>query len=202
VRIIKYTHSCVRIEHRGQALVIDPGIWSEPRALDGADAVLVTHEHADHVDALRLVGLGAPVYAPAGADIPYVRPIPVTPGERFVAAGFPVQAVGGHHATVHSGQTGVANLGYVVDDRLYHPGDALARPDQPIETLLVPMQANWLKTAEAVDFAREVGADEVFGIHDGQLNERGLSSVNDWLTELVPTYRYLAAGESCDKLPA
>ena len=202
MRIIKYTHSCVRIEHEGRVLVIDPGIWSEPRALDGADAVLVTHEHADHVDALRLVGLGAPVYAPAGADIPYLPTIPVTPGEQFVAAAFPVRAVGGRHATVHNGQTAVANLGYIVDDRLYHPGDALARPDQPIETLLVPMQASWLKTAEAVEFAREIGAGEAFGIHDGQLNERGLSSVNGWLAELVPAYRYLAAGESCDKLPA
>jgi L-ascorbate metabolism protein UlaG (beta-lactamase superfamily) len=202
VRIIKYTHSCVRIELQGRVLVIDPGIWSEPSALDGADAVLVTHEHADHVDDLRLVGLGAPVYAPAGATIPYLQTIPVHPGERFEAAGFAVRAVGDRHATVHSGQTGVPNLGYVVDDRLYHPGDALARPDQSIETLLLPMQANWLKTAEAVEFAREVGAGEVFGIHDGQVNERGLSSVNGWLAELVPAYRYLAVRESCDKLPA
>ena len=202
MRIIKYTHSCVRIEHRGQVLVIDPGIWSEPRALDGADAVLVTHEHADHVDDLRLVGLGAPVYAPAGADIPNLESIPVRPGETFTAAGMTVRTVGERHATVHSGQTGVANLGYVVDDRLYHPGDALARPAQAIETLLLPMHANWLKTAEAVDFAHDVGAEAVFGIHEGQLNERGLSSVNDWLAELVPAYRYLAVGESCDKLPA
>jgi hypothetical protein len=26
-------------------LVIDPGAWSEPQALIGADAVLVSHEH-------------------------------------------------------------------------------------------------------------------------------------------------------------
>jgi len=64
------------------------------------------------------------------------------------------------------------------------------------------MHANWLKTAEAVDFAHDVGAEAVFGIHEGQLNERGLSGVNDWLAELVPAYRYLAVGESCDKLPA
>ncbi|MGC4856986.1 hypothetical protein ACLQ24_27340 [Micromonospora sp. DT4] len=28
---------------------------------------LVTHEHTDHVDVLRLAGLGVPVYAPEGA---------------------------------------------------------------------------------------------------------------------------------------
>jgi L-ascorbate metabolism protein UlaG (beta-lactamase superfamily) len=47
MRLIKYTHACVRLEHDGRALVIDPGTWSEPAALDGATAVLVTHEHFD-----------------------------------------------------------------------------------------------------------------------------------------------------------
>ena len=37
--------------------------------------------------------------------------------------------------------------------------------------------------------------------HEGQLNDRGLSSVNDWLTETTQAYRYLPAGQSCDKLP-
>ncbi|GHF15501.1 hypothetical protein GCM10014715_83470 [Streptomyces spiralis] len=43
MRITKYTHSCVRLQHDGGATpVIDPGVWSEPEALAGADAVLVT----------------------------------------------------------------------------------------------------------------------------------------------------------------
>ena len=68
--ITKFTHSCVRLEKAGRVLVIDPGMWSEAGALLGADAVLVTHEHVDHVDPVRLAGIGAPVFAPAGADLP------------------------------------------------------------------------------------------------------------------------------------
>jgi L-ascorbate metabolism protein UlaG (beta-lactamase superfamily) len=68
-RITRYTHSCVRIERDGTVLVVDPGIWSEPSALHDADAVLITHEHSDHIDVLRLAGLGVPVYAPADARI-------------------------------------------------------------------------------------------------------------------------------------
>ena len=48
MRITKFGHACVRVEHGSTALVIDPGEWTEPEAVDGATAVLVTHEHPDH----------------------------------------------------------------------------------------------------------------------------------------------------------
>jgi len=35
MRIIKYTHACVRLEHDCRVLVIDPGGQNEPRALVG-----------------------------------------------------------------------------------------------------------------------------------------------------------------------
>lgn len=197
MRITKYTHACVRVEHEGRVLVIDPGTWSEPAALTGADAVLVTHEHTDHVDVLRLAGLGVPVHAPAGADIPRLEVARVAPGSEFTAAGFRVRAVGGRHAAVHGGLPDCANLGYVIDDAVYHPGDALHLPGQPIETLMVPVQGSWLKTAEAIDFVRAVAPRRAFGIHDGQVNERGLGSVHGWLAERTDHgYRHFRPGES------
>ena len=88
MRITKYTHACIRLERDGRVLVIDPGTWSESAALTGADAVLVTHEHADHIDVERLAGLGVPVYAPAEADIPGLEATRVSSGGEFTAAGF------------------------------------------------------------------------------------------------------------------
>jgi L-ascorbate metabolism protein UlaG (beta-lactamase superfamily) len=165
----------------------------------GADAVLVTHEHTDHIDVLRLAGLGVPVFVPQEAVLGTLAPLPVTrvrAGQHFTAAGFPVTAVGGRHATIHGGQPDCANLGYLVDGSVYHPGDSLHVPDLPVETLLVPAQASWLKLTEAIDFARAVGAPRVFPIHDAQLNDRGLASVNGWFSETVAGYRHLAPGES------
>ncbi|MEU1618456.1 MBL fold metallo-hydrolase [Streptomyces sp. NPDC005722] len=197
MRITKYTHACVRVEHEERVLVIDPGTWSEPAALAGADAVLVTHEHADHVDVLRLAGLGVPVHAPAGAHLPRLETVRVTAGSEFTAAGFRVRAVGGRHAPVHAGLPGCVNLGYVVDDALYHPGDALHVLERPVETLLVPLQASWLKTTEAIDFVNAVAPCRAFGIHDGQINERGLAGVNAWLEDRTDHgYRYLRPGRS------
>lgn len=194
MRLIKYTHACVRLEHPdGGILVIDPGIWSEPEALAGADTVLVTHGHADHADWARLVTLGAAVYGPRDAgDV-----IAVDPGEEFDAAGFGIRAVGGRHATVYGGQPNLANVGYVIDDACYHPGDSFHVPCQalPLGTLLVPVQGSWMKIADTVDFAHAIGAGRVIGIHEGQLNLRGLAAANGWLTRAIPHYRYLAPGE-------
>lgn len=197
MRIIRYTHACVRLERDGRVLVIDPGIWSEPHALVGADAVLVTHEHSDHVDRFRLAGLGVPVYAPAGAAIAQLDVVAVRPGGEFSTAGFTVRATGGRHAYSYGRQPGCPNLGYVVDGQLYHPGDSLHVPQEPIDTLLVPMQASWLKTSEAIDFVRAIGPRAAYGIHDGQLNERGVDGVNSLLTRSTGgCYRWLAPGQT------
>jgi L-ascorbate metabolism protein UlaG (beta-lactamase superfamily) len=198
-RITRYTHACVRIERDGTVLVVDPGIWSEPSALHDADAVLVTHEHSDHIDVLRLAGLGVPVYAPADARISGLDVIRVTSGESFTAAGFTVTTVGARHAPVFKDEPDCANHGYIIDDRIYHPGDALVVPDQPVQTLFVPLQASWLKTAEAISFLRAVQPEHAFGIHDAQINSRGRQGVNSWLTgQGGHGYRYLAPGEGFD----
>ena len=199
MKLTKYSHACVRLEGPGGVLVIDPGIWAEPDALIGADAILVTHEHSDHVDVERLAGLRIPVHAPAGAKIPGLSFSGLAAGDEVDLAGFRVTAVGGRHALIYEGQPDCANLGYVIDDALYHPGDSVVRPGRPIETLLVPAQGSWLKTSEALDFMRAVGPRRAFAIHDGALNERGLQSVNLWFGMAGRTdYRWLAPGESTE----
>ncbi|HET6215277.1 MAG TPA: MBL fold metallo-hydrolase [Micromonosporaceae bacterium] len=199
MKVTKYTHACIRLEHDGRVLVIDPGVWSEPSALDGADAVLVTHQHGDHVDVLRLAGLGAPVYAPTDAAITGVEPIRVNTGDEFTAAGFRITAVGGRHAFIYGGSPDCANLGYIVDGSLYHPGDSLFVPDQPVETLCVPVHGSWMKTNEAIDFVKAVNPVRTFPIHDAQLNERGIGGANAWIgDETTNGYRYLAPEESVD----
>ena len=113
-------------------------------------------------------------------------------------AGFEVQTVGASHAPVVAGQEVCANLGYVVTadgESVYHPGDALAVPDASVTTLLVPMQASWLKTEEAIGFLRGVRPDRAVGIHDGQVNDRARASINHWLaTEGGADYHWLAPG--------
>jgi L-ascorbate metabolism protein UlaG (beta-lactamase superfamily) len=197
MQITKYTHACVRLEHEGRVLVIDPGEWAEPEAVRGADAVLVTHEHSDHIEVARLAEAGIPVFAPAGADITGLDVTWVTTEQVFDAAGFKVRAVGSRHAFIYSGRPDCPNLGYVVEDQVYVPGDALFVPDQPIETLFVPAQGSWMKLVEVIDFVRAIKPTRAHAIHDAGLSDRGLDSANAWFELACETdYRWLAPGET------
>ncbi|MGW3691814.1 hypothetical protein ACWD6V_38765, partial [Streptomyces sp. NPDC005125] len=61
----------------------------------------------------------------------------------------------------------------------------------------VPAQGSWMKMAEAIDFVKAVKPQRAFAIHDAQINDRGLSSVNGWLAEETDSgYQYLMPGES------
>ena len=176
MRITKFGHACVRIEHEGTTVVLDPGGWSQAEALDGADAVLITHEHLDHYLPGHLRRTDAAVFtieavaAKIREDAPDVaeRLTVVKPGETF-DVGLPVRAVGEQHAIIHPEFPRVANSGYVVTAgvaKVYHPGDALTGPGEAVDVLLVPASAPWLKASEAVDFARAVQAPRNLAIHD------------------------------------
>lgn len=177
MRLTKHGHACVRVEHGGSTVVIDPGMFTEAEAVDGADVVLLTHEHPDHVDVGHLRRTDAPVLTIAAvaeklrADAPDVaeRVRVVAPGESFEAAGVPVTAVGELHAVIHPEMPRFDNSGYTLvlgDLVVHHPGDALVVPEADVDLLLVPSSAPWLKASEAVDFAREVGAPRNLAIHD------------------------------------
>jgi len=208
MRLTKYTHACVRLERAGLALVIDPGVFSEREAYDGASAILVTHEHADHVniEALPSVVASNPalrIYAAQSVTDQLQAlgeaVVTVGVGELFDAGGFSVQAVGGEHAEVYEGLPGVANLGYIVDGEVYHPGDALHVPPGPVPNLLVPVSGPWLKTAEMLDFLRAVAPARAFPIHDALLSEVGLGLVDNWAERKGGThYERIPVGSSVD----
>jgi len=185
MRITKFGHACVRLEHDGQAVVIDPGAFTEMEAVDGATAVLITHEHIDHLDLDRLRATTAPIWTieavrtqiaerdPAVAE----RVTVVSPGEQ-VDVGLPVTVVGELHAVIHEELPRFYNSGYLVDvggKRVYHPGDSFTPPGGPVDLLFLPMHAPWNKLTEVVEFGRTAGAPRAVAVHDGLLNDTGLA---------------------------
>lgn len=196
MRITKFGHACVRIEYDGRVIVVDPGGFTEPEAVDGADAVLITHEHPDHYLPEHLLAAGAPVFtieavaAKIRADAPSVaeRLSVVAPGSSF-DVGVPVRAVGELHAVIHPEFPRITNCGYVLDlggTKVYHPGDALTTPDEAVDVLCVPVCAPWMKASEGIEFARAVRAPRNLAIHDRVYSEAGLGIVDAHMNAFLP----------------
>jgi L-ascorbate metabolism protein UlaG (beta-lactamase superfamily) len=186
MRMTKLGHSCVRLEREGQAIVLDPGVWSGADPLAGASAVLITHEHADHIDAgvvraglERDAGLELWTNAPVAAQFADfgARVHAVGHGDAFTAAGFDVHVYGRDHAPIHPDLPVVPNVGFAVDGKLFHPGDAFTIPSEPVETLLLPISAPWLKASEMFDYARAVQPRISYAIHDELLNANGIGLI-------------------------
>ncbi|NYG58863.1 L-ascorbate metabolism protein UlaG (beta-lactamase superfamily) [Nocardioides daedukensis] len=176
MRITKFGHACVRVEHEGHVIVLDPGMFTDPEAVDGAGAVLITHEHPDHYDPDRLRATDAPIYtidalarqiASSAPDLSE-RVTVIAPGESF-DAGLPVRVVGELHAVIHPELQRLDNSGFVItagSAKVYHPGDALTVPGEDVDVLLAPSSAPWLKASEVIDFVRAVAAPRNLAIHD------------------------------------
>ncbi len=197
MRITKFGHACVRIETGGGVVVLDPGVFTDAGALEGADAVLITHEHPDHVHADHLRGTDLPIWTIAAVErllreqAPEVaeRVTVVRPGDRLDIAGAAVEVVGELHAVIHPDYDRFDNSGYVLESggtSVYHPGDALTAPGRAVDVLLAPVSAPWLKVSEAVDFVREVGAPTSLAIHDRVYSDIGLDMVATHMANLLP----------------
>ena len=211
MELTKQEHACVVLSEDGRRLVLDPGIFTDPSVLTGAAAVLITHEHADHFapEPLRaaldadpalevwtngsvagqLDGLGSRVHV-------------VGDGDAVTIAGFDVTVHGKLHAEIHPEIPRVGNVGFLIAGALFHPGDALTVPGEPVSTLLLPVHAPWSKMSEVIDYVRAVEADQAFGVHDGLLNDAGLGLVGGLLGERGPgtptPYGRLSPGDSVE----
>ena len=147
MRLTKLGHACTRFDKDGAVLVIDPGAFSDPQALAGANAVLITHEHFDHIEPERLRAAldsdpGLHLWSTAAVAEQFthlgVRVHTVGHGDTFSAAGFDVHVYGSEHAVLHQDIPIIANVGFMLDGEVFHPGDALTVPEDPVGTLLLP----------------------------------------------------------------
>lgn len=185
--ITKHAHACVELAAGDAHVLIDPGTFTPDAAelVAAARAVLVTHEHFDHVDVELLTSAlrtrdDLEVWGPSAVverwtDEHGDRVHAVRPGDEIVAGGLSVSVHGGEHALIHRDVPRVVNVGYLVGG-VYHPGDSYTPPAGEVATLLLPTSGPWTKLGEAVDFVRAVGATTVVQIHELMLSELGQGS--------------------------
>lgn len=215
MKLTKFSHSCVRLENEGKVLVLDPGNFSEvDEALDGADFLLITHAHPDHFHAEKVLPLieansELVIYAPAAVvetikdAVPAAKVTEVEAETSFELDGFSIKTFGGQHALIHPLVKTIDNFGYLINDKVYHPGDSLVVPHGlKVEHALAPIHAPWNKMSEVIDFIIALGAKKVYPIHNGLINENGHGIIENQITNFAKKYgseyQHLDARESIE----
>ena len=182
MRITKFEHATLSIVDSGKSLIVDPGSFTAPlTSLEQVVGVVITHEHADHwteghLDRILSESPDARIFGPEGVadaakgyDITVVRP-----GDVVEVEPFRLEFFGGRHAVIHESIPVVDNVGVLVNDDFYYPGDSYAVPEgRDIKLLAAPVGAPWLKIGDAMDFVLAVAPRQVFATHDMTLSVTG-----------------------------
>ena len=181
MKVTKYEHATLLLSIGDDTLVIDPGMFLSAVDFGNVAAVVITHEHGDHWTPDQLGRIleqnpDAVIYGPAGVaaaasgfDVKTVKA-----GDEIEAGPFTLKFFGEKHALIHESIPVPDNVGVLVNDEFYYPGDSFAVPKgADVKLLAAPLGAPWLKVGEAMDFVLAVAPRQAFGTHDMGLSVIG-----------------------------
>jgi len=197
MKVTKYEHACLLIEEQGQFLIIDPGIFatSLPTHTQNVCGVVITHQHADHLDKTRLeaivaanpdVTLFAPKDVLAQLEDVSAKKIVAKDGANHTVSSFQLEFYGKDHAIIYE-KVPCENIGVMVNKTLYYPGDSFTEPKTDVKLLALPNGAPWMKISEAMTFMKQVMPRAVFPTHNALYSEAGTMISNNWLEHEAKT---------------
>lgn len=217
-----YGHSNFRIEHNGTNFLIDPFFDGNPTApissdaVTNVDAILLTHDHGDHVGqaveiccatGANLVGVFDTIGSLLDEGLPAAQGIGMNIGGTIELAGWSIHMV----QAMHSSATGVAT-GYIITLPdglcLYHAGDTgifssmqLFSAFHDIDVALLPIGGHFTMDPRQAAFAcKMLGCRKVVPIHWGTfpILEQGTDNFAAQLMSTAPDTELLtiAPGET------
>ena len=179
VKITRMGHAAMVIEVDQTRVLIDPGGFcpDETFELEGLDAIVVTHQHPDHLDQTRIGGLlerngdATLLCDTETADLVESGSWTAhTHDDETYVGGLRLLGVGTQHAEILPQIPRIANTGVLVsadgEPTLFHPGDSYEHAPAGVDVLALPLTAPWAKIGETVEFIGRVSPTTLFPVHD------------------------------------
>ncbi len=183
MKITKYPQSCILInDYKGKNILIDPGKFvyeqtdMKPEDFTNIDIVLLTHEHGDHTEPETLkiivrnnhpiILTNQPVH-----DILKEKDIDseiLEPGQERIIDDIKITGVRSQHGdTTKFGFPTPDVIGFLLGDKLYHPGDTIYLEEKPYaDVVLVPICGTVVMDGkEAAKFVKEIKPKLAIPIH-------------------------------------
>lgn len=210
MKLTKYNHACVVIKHEGEQVIIDPGVFVTALPdISNLSAVIITHQHPDHFspEHVRSIVAANPnieiFAAPGIADqLDDIEVTTVVAGENAAAGAFTFRFFGSEHALIHKTIPRIANIGVLVNESIYYPGDSFEAPDCKPKVALTPTSGPWLKVGEVIDFLDKVQPGMCVPTHNALQSELGDSMLEQWLADVCNkhhiAFKHVPPGESIE----
>lgn len=185
MRLTHLGHACLLVEIADQRVLIDPGTlaagWEDLRDLD---AIVVTHQHPDHLDPERVPALvrGNPdaawyVEAQARELVEVPGSVAFVGGDEVSVGDVTLRGVGEQHAVINEHIPRIGNTGVVLsvdgEPTVFHPGDAYDAEPGQVDVLALPLNAPWCASKETIAFVRRIGPRYAVPVHDALLSPAG-----------------------------
>jgi len=194
MNITKIGHCCLLIKTKGITLLTDPGEFTvEQNILTDIDAVLITHEHGDHLhtDSLKEILKNNPnakvitnTSVRALLNKEGIESEVLEDGSQTILSEVSILGIDGKHEEIFEEFGQVQNTGFFIDNKFLYPGDSFIVPNTPVEVLALPVAGPWCKVSDAIQYALKVKPKKAFPVHDGQL-QQGRIGGNHKVPEII-----------------
>jgi L-ascorbate metabolism protein UlaG (beta-lactamase superfamily) len=210
MKITKHEHAFLEISKDEGTVLIDPGMYSTTLPeLGPISALILTHIHDDHsflphIQAIRALNPNLKIFGPAevATKLDGVEVTTCYHGDSYRIAGFKLDFYGDLHQEIHRSIPLVQNLGVMVDDALYYPGDSYTLPETQVELLACPSAAPWMKIGDLMDFLAVVRPKRTFPTHNAILSDFGHTLQNNRIQMVVEenggSFEYLTPGKTLE----
>jgi len=206
MKIKKYGHACLLVDINGVKIITDPGSYSPAPDATGVAAVLITHEHQDHMDvgnvkAIQAANPGVRIISHADVVAKLkdagIEAETIEPGQSVDVNGVAIESFGTEHAVIYK-TSPCRNTGFLIGGELFVTGDAVHDvPSKPVRVLALPTGGPWMKLGEAIDYVKAVKPEIAFPVHDALYTDAVQRSIGHWMQPNFDGTKYidLAPGE-------